>query len=131
MTLILYIYRAQSLPSLHSEDTVWLPDEGIEASVQGKMEPRSYNVATPNGVTLKQNRSHLRLMPHQHDRSQTDNNAQVALVANRTETHLNGENNEIPPNSDGPVFSTESYKRVVETSSGRISRPPKRFGKEP
>jgi len=64
------------------------------------------------------------------NRSQTDNSAQVVLVANRTETHLNGANNEIPPNSDGPVFSTESDKRVVKTSPDRISRPPKRFCEE-
>jgi len=98
---------------------VWLPDEGIEASVQEKIEPRSYNFATPNG-TLQQNRSHLRLMPHQDNIPQTDTSTQVALVANKTETHLNGANNEIPPNSDGPVFSTESDKRVVKTSPARL-----------
>jgi len=44
----------------------------------------------------------------------------IALVANRIETHLNEANNKIPPNSDGPVFSTESDKRLMNTSSGRI-----------
>jgi len=70
-------------------------------------------------------------MSHHDDRSQTDTSAQVVLVANRTETHLNEANNEIPLNSVGQVFSTESDKRVVKTSPDRISRPPKRFGRPP
>jgi len=35
MTLILDI-ELSHYPPFHFEDTVWLPDEGIEASVQGK-----------------------------------------------------------------------------------------------
>ena len=39
-------HRAQTLPPLHSGDTVWLPNEGTEASVLEKTGPRSYSVAT-------------------------------------------------------------------------------------
>ena len=56
-------HRAQTLPPLHSGDTVWLPNEDTEASVLEKVGPRSYTVATPKG-TLQRNRSQIRPMPH-------------------------------------------------------------------
>ena len=107
---------------------MWLPNEETEALLLEKVGPRSYSVATPNG-TLQRNRSQIRAMPHQDDRPQTDTSTQVTPNDNGTviggsEINLSEANNVTPRNS------AESNERVVKTSSGRVSRPPKRYGEE-
>ena len=118
-------HRVQTLPPLCSGDTVWLPNEGTEASVIEKNGPRSYSVATPNG-TLQRNRSQIRAMPRQDERSQMQGND----YTNTTES--TGSETEINENSPDSslVVTEESNNKIVKTSSGRISRPPKRYGEE-
>ena len=66
-------HRAQSLPSLHTGDTVWLPNEETEASVLEKTGPRSYDVVTPNG-TVQRNRSQIDQFRKTTDREQYTSN---------------------------------------------------------
>ena len=122
-------HRAQTLPELNTGDTVWLPNEQTEASVLEKIGPRSYNIATSNG-TLQRNRCQIRPMPHQEDNPQTDTSTNANETENGgSETNLNEVNGE-NPNTFKPIASAEPYDRNVRTSSGRISRPPKRYGEE-
>ena len=112
-----------------SGDTVWLPHEGTEASVIEKNGPRSYSIATPNG-TLQRNRSQIRAMPRQDERPQIDTSMQGNNNANRTESTGSGtEANENSPDL-GLVITEERNNKIMKTSSGRISRPPKRYGEE-
>ena len=75
------------------------------------------------------------MMPHQDEGPQTKNSAEVTPDNNGVEkggsaTCLNRANNGVLPNSDDPVVPAESNEKVVKTSSGRVSRPPKRFGQK-
>ena len=112
-------HTAQSLPP---GDTVWLPNEETEASVLEKTGPRSYNVATPNG-TLQMNR---RPIPHNDNRSQIESSTPVTPDDNSSTEHrdsaanVNRANDGVP---NTPMIPAESNKKVVKTSSGRVSRP--------
>ena len=41
----------RELPSLNQGDTVWIPNQDIEAVVE-EVAPRSYEVSTPNGTYI-------------------------------------------------------------------------------
>ena len=126
-------HRAQTLPILSTGDTVWLPNENTEASVIEKVGPRAYTVATPKG-TLQRNRSQIRAMPRM---EQTEDNLDISKDENTEEDVLKSNHHkdatspseEAKTNPDSPPVSIEPNEKV--TSSGRISRPPKRFGENP
>ena len=106
---------------------MWLPNENTEASVLEKVDPRAYTVATPKG-TLQRNRSQIRAMPQTDDQPQTENNANVSSEDKNTEecSSETNSNKDANTNIDTPLVTTKPNEKV--TSSGRISRPPKRFG---
>ena len=78
-------HRAQTLPTLNTGDTVWLPNENTEASVLEKVGPRSYTVATPKG-TLQRNRSQITAMPQNDDQPQ--NNVNVSRIQRKVVQRL-------------------------------------------
>ena len=53
------LHVGQKVRVLNPKDNTWLPAEVSKV----RQEPRSYEVATPNGSILRRNRSHLREMP--------------------------------------------------------------------
>ena len=69
-------------------------------------------------------------MSHQEDSPQTDTSTNANETENGgSETNLNEANGE-NPNTFKPIASAEPDDGNVRTSSGRISRPPKRYGEE-
>ena len=46
-------HRSRDLPHLSTGDTVWIPAHETEAVVEEEVAPRSYEVTTPSGVTVR------------------------------------------------------------------------------
>ena len=96
-----------------------------------KVGPRAYTVATPKG-TLQRNRSQIRAMSQMEqtednlDTSSKDTNTEEDSSKSNQNEDATNPNEETKTNPDSPPVATEPNEKV--TSSGRISRPPKRFG---
>ena len=123
--------RAQTLPVLNTGDIVWLPNENTEASVMEKVGPRAYTVVIPKGI-LQSNRSQIRVMPQMeltednlNTSSSDKNNEEDSLKSDQKEDATNPYE-EPKSNPDSSPIAAKSNEKVI--SSGRISRPPKRFG---
>ena len=70
-------------------------------------------------------------MPQKDDQPQTENNANVSSEDKNTEecsSETNSNEDTNTTNSDTTSVATKPNEKV--TSSGRISRPPKRFGEQ-
>lgn len=58
-------HRSVSLPPLAAGEEVWMPSHNCEATVGNEVAPRSYEVTTPSGATIRRNRRDLTAMPEQ------------------------------------------------------------------
>ena len=112
-------HNARPLSTLQHGEKVWLSEEETMATVQSDAGTRSYNVNTESGSTLRRNRRQLVAIPEeeniQTEQNSTDSHQPAELVIGSPDTR----NENISEQSD-----------IKRTSSGRVTKPPKRFRDE-
>ena len=109
-------HNAHPFSTLQHGDKVWLSEEETMATVQSDAGTRSYNVNTESGSTLRRNRRQLLVIPEeeniQTEQNSTDPHQPAKLVIGSPDTR----NENVSEQSD-----------IKRTSSGKVTKPPKRF----
>ena len=106
------LHGARSLPELKQGGLVWIPDRGTEATVSTPVASRSYAVTTPDGSSLRRNRRGLIPIPDQEKPPERI----PEQPQSEAQSDLSTQN------------STNQSENVIRTRSGRISKPPDRYG---
>ena len=117
----------QRVRMLNTDDNTWIPAKVSRVCE----EPRSYEVTTPNGKTLRRNRSHLREMftsQTQNDTSSTTTPDPRRIDLDEEETQ-NEANHHTPQNADNSerTQNTQSDRHTYTTRYGRQIHRPDRF----
>uniref|UniRef100_A0A8C7YYB2 Integrase catalytic domain-containing protein n=1 Tax=Oryzias sinensis TaxID=183150 RepID=A0A8C7YYB2_9TELE len=109
-------HRVRPLTVLQTGQTVWLPREKKEGTVvQHATTPRSYIIDTDEGQ-IRRNRTHVRPLRSPERSELTVSTQQTGVEENA------GRESSIPSNN-----TQDTVKPSYVTSSGRVSRPPKRL----
>ena len=130
-----YNRNAKDLPPLERGDTVRLKplknakEPWKKATVQGKVNVRSYSVLTEDGSILRRNRRHLKATKEQPIPPQTDQMLEKSNTsATETSSHSSPQK---PPSPQTPVkppaadlAPTTQQTGEKQTRSGRVVKPP-------
>ena len=117
------LHVGQKVRVLDPKDNTWLPAEVSKV----RPEPRSYEVATPNGSILRRNRSHLREMPNGttqkqivpkrvHFEDDSDRSEVMRQSQNKTQTHKQRQHHTSNTRSDTTHYTTR-YGREIRRPS--------------
>ncbi len=106
-------HGVRDLPTLVPGDTIWMPDRNTEAEVVKEVQPRSYEVKTPDG-TFRRNRRSLLALPQSLEQEMT-------AVTTPPERVVQPEPVVQPPAT--PMVE----QAPVRTRSGRVVKPPDRL----
>ena len=118
----------QRVRMLNTDDNTWIPAKVSRVCE----EPRSYEVTTPNGKTLRRNRSHLREMftsQTQHDTSSTTTPDPRRIDLDEEEIQDEEANHHTPQNTDNSerTQNIQSDRHTYTTRYGRQIHRPDRF----